>query len=138
MPTLCAAINSVQWLLTSFLRKKKQQLFLHCFCIRCKTGTITAQLMSTTKIVGQSYTNFQASYNLLCLYILVCFQSGQKPQRHAFSLGLNNDLFLHLCIKEGTDQLRSYRAADQHFCFRFKEHISRHCECMNRNFQLAA
>ena len=135
MPTLCAAINSVHWLLTSFLRKK------NCFCIvfaDAKTGTITAQLMIATKIVGQSYTNFQASCNLLCLYILVCFQSWQKPQRHAFSMGLNNDLFLHLCIKEGTDQLRSYRAADQRFCFRFIEHISRHCECMNRNFQLAA
>ena len=99
---------------------------------------VTAQLMSATKIVGQYYTNFQASCNFPCLYILVCFRSGQKPQRHAFSLGLTNDLFLHLCIKEGADQLRSYRAANQRFCFRFIEHISRHCECMHRNFQLEA
>ena len=123
MLTLCAAINSFHWLLTSFLRKKT---------------VVSAQLMSATKIVGQSYTTFQASCNFLCLYILVCFRSWQKPQRHAFSLGLNNDLILHLCIKEGADQLRSYRTADQRFCFRFIEHISRHCEYIHRNFQLEA
>ena len=131
MLTLCAAINSVHWLLTSFLRKK------NCFAYDAKTRVVTAQLMSATKIVGHPIRTFKP----LAIFraCISCFVSDLgRNLRHAFSLGLNNDLFLHLCIKEGADQLRSYRAADQRFCVRFIEHISRHCECMNRNFQSAA
>ena len=60
----------------------------------CKDlNTVALILQCATKTIGPSYTNFQASCNLPCLYILVCFRSGQTPQIHAFSLGLNNDLF---------------------------------------------
>ena len=81
MPTHCAAINSVHWLWGCFLRKKT--VVAH----NAKTWAVTEQLMSATKIVGQSHTNFQASFNLpYGQYILVCVRPGRKPQRHAFSL----------------------------------------------------
>ena len=48
MLNLCAAINSVHWLMIRLIRKRT------VFAYNAKTGAISAQLMSATKIVGKS------------------------------------------------------------------------------------
>ena len=41
-----------------------------------KTEAVNVRLMSATKIVGKTHTNFQASRHRPCMYILVCLRLG--------------------------------------------------------------
>ena len=56
-----------------------------------KTGAVTAQLMSATKPIRT-------------------FNPSPVPVRFLAS-GLNNDLFVHICVNEGADQLRGNHTA---------------------------
>ena len=90
MLTLCAAINSVHLFMTYLIEKKT------VYAYNAKTGAVSAQLMSVTKIVGKS--RFLSS--------------------SVFSLHGSKIIFLHIWVNEGADQLsgnRAARAADQRF-----------------------
>ena len=46
---------------------------------------------------------------------------AETPKTCFLASGLNNDLFVHICVNAGTDQLHgnhTARAANQHFCVR--------------------
>ena len=47
---------------------------------------------------------------------------AETPKTCFQTSGLNNDLFMPICVNEGADQLRgnhTARAADQHFCRKY-------------------
>ena len=85
-------------LLTRFLRKK-------CFCIQCENRGGYWQLMSATKPI-RTFKPLAISHACTCWFV---FDLGGNPKDMLSSLGLNNDLFLHICVIEGADQLRGNR-----------------------------
>ena len=81
MLTLCAAINSVHWLMTRFIRNNT------VFAYNAKTGAVSTQLMSATKIVGKS--------RFLPSSVSVYPGRNSALKTYFLASGLNND-FLHL------------------------------------------
>ena len=111
MLTLCAAINSVHWLMTRFIRNNTVFAYNDA-----KTGAVSTQLMSATKIVGKS--------RFLPSSLSVYPGRNSALKTYFLASGLNNVFFAYICVNKGADQLsgnHAARAADQHFCFRFIE-----------------
>ena len=111
MLTLCAEINSVHWRLARFHRKN------NVFAYNAKTGAVTAQLMIATK----SIRTLKPSPVPVHPGLSPDPTWAETPKTCFLASGLNNDLFVHICVNEGADQLRGNhtgRAADQHFCGR--------------------
>ena len=109
MLTLCAEINSVHWSLTRFHRKN------NVFAYNAKTGAVTAQLMSATKPIR----TFKPSP--VPVHPGLSPTWAETPKTCFLASGLNNDLFVHICVNKGADLLRgnhTARASDQHFCVR--------------------
>ena len=75
-------------------------------------GAVTAQLMSATKPIR----TFKSSP--MPVHPDLSPTWAETPKTCFLASGLNNDLFVHICVNEGADQLRgnhTARAADQHF-----------------------
>ena len=113
MLTLCAAINSVHWLLTCSLRKKNY------FCIHCENRggyrEADERYKSPYELVSLLPSPMPVHPGLSPTW-------AETPKSCFLASGLNNDLFLHICVNEGANQLRgnsTARAADQRFCFYF-------------------
>ena len=105
--TLCAAINSVHWLLTRLIRKKN----------------IAFAYRATDERHKDSRKIPPLAIFRVCTSWFVAALGEIPPQRQAFSLWCSIMIFfLHICVNEGADQLcgnRTARTADERFCCRF-------------------
>ena len=117
MLTVCAAINSVHWLLTRLIRKKT------VFAYHARRGgyrSADEHHKNSRKLLSLP-SSVSVHHGLM-----VCRRMGRNsaPKTCFLASGLIND-FWHMCVNQGVDKLcgnRAARTADQRFLSLHREY----------------